>query len=302
MFQFITNIPTFDSRDNGAQAAQPGPCTLNEYLTNLPEVSGRPQFHGASLFQNQDWTFSKTLLALIIECLLREPSLRPTTTELQRRTEEGYQLWKGKSNSPIRDVPAFRSVPTNEALVGTLPPPEWAIADDTAIDLMVIASTNVFEEMTPHDDNEFLHYLFLHDLPKTMNILQLKVLLARKLVGKPYVIKIRETIEMHPDLDMDLRWAGADAPPVPERWVENELTDDDQTLEDLGIGDMGTLRLYRKRRVEGQAKLDEFQTSDDDEDQLSEDASGNDAENLEHDSEPGVVSYPELPEDDQDMI
>jgi len=222
MWEFINGISQFDSRDYKEQAAKCTLCDLNDKLKLLSEAGAL--FHGVEL-SVKEYPYSNELLALAQECLIREPDHRPSPSELQRRAEQGYLSWKGKSSQPVSEILNFKTL--RQAPLGMQPPVEWDIINQTAID-------NMIKVYPTADGSGEPWFIFLRDLPLSMSVRMVKALLEKQLIGKPYYPTRGGGFEyiIRKD-DQDL-------------WLRGRALADDDTIGGIRLNDMETLLCYRK--------------------------------------------------------
>lgn len=105
------------------------PCDLSEKLKAADLLHGGELYDGSNPAST---TYSAELRTLVLECLLRDFTLRPDSVELQKRTQAGLEKWKGTAKNSLTHL-GFENVP--RAPLGSIAPSEW---DEDDIDYVRI--------------------------------------------------------------------------------------------------------------------------------------------------------------------
>lgn len=208
--------------------AHVGPCHINAKMRKLSE-NGR-KFLGWELYENPTWGYySQELRALVVKCLVREAIHRPTSVELQQRTQKGMEQWRGKAERSPYEFPMFKNIPM-KSYRGT-PLESWKLVDDTTIDLMFEAHESVKSVEKP-----WPWVVFVRDLPLSMHISLLKKQLHAQLRVRGNQLgsdgNSIKCYDIKPEEQILWRW-------------DRELLDE-ETLGSIGVGDWERITCFSK--------------------------------------------------------
>lgn len=162
--------------------------------------------------------YSAELRALVLECLLREPEQRPTSTDLQRRTRAGLDGC-AEAKKPL-DNPRWHGLPRRPP--GIIPPPEWALVDNDCISLMI----KIWE--TPQARP---WHVFIDEIPRVVKVEYLKNLIHEKQFGNAATEMFLTSVCKVDEEHMRLRYRGRDL-------------GETETLQGLGMRDMDVVLCF----------------------------------------------------------
>lgn len=218
MYQLITH--EFRLEDKGRH---PGPCNMTEKLAALPQ--DRPLFFGPELYSKVELEkYSEELRGLVLECILPEAIYRPTSVDLQTRTQTGLEKWNRTAKSPL-NLSVFNGIPRKP--FGSIPPLDWALIDDTTINIMIKVYTSLAS-----DFNE-PWFIFIFDLPQSMSIGLLKNQIEAQMSGSHAREENKEnTTRLGIDTASQVLW------------YRNFELEDDETIESVGLKDMETVACF----------------------------------------------------------